>query len=151
METKAERTGFRDETLSKRHRLWGWNCPMMDVDFLAIEYNRLIPVAIIDYKCEKDMSSNEAGYTVLKKLGDMAGIPSFWVRYKEDLTEFSINPINDAAKNLKYRRPDGIEDQIFANNKAQKLTEIRYVGFLYWLRGATIPNDIADKILNRNQ
>lgn len=148
MQAKAERTGFRDEALSRRHRLWGWNCPMMDVDFLVIEYNKLMPCAIIDYKCEKDMLSSEAGYSVLKNLGDMAGLPSFWVRYKMDLTEFSINPINDAARNIRYRGLDGTSKQMFQGNKSQKLTEIRYVGFLYWLRGAIIPTDVADKILN---
>jgi len=32
--TAHERTGFRDEALSRRHREWGINCPAVDVDWL---------------------------------------------------------------------------------------------------------------------
>ena len=31
---RAERTHWRDEALSERHRLWGYDCPAVDVDFL---------------------------------------------------------------------------------------------------------------------
>jgi len=36
--------------LSDRHRQWGDDCPMVDLDFLMCEYNHGVPVAIVDYK-----------------------------------------------------------------------------------------------------
>lgn len=32
--TAQERTGWRDEEISARHRIWGVNCPAVDLDFL---------------------------------------------------------------------------------------------------------------------
>ena len=40
MKTKTvprERTGWRDEEISRRHRLYGVSCPMIDIDFLVSE------------------------------------------------------------------------------------------------------------------
>lgn len=34
-----ERTGWRDENLSRRHREWGFHCPAVDLGFLLIEYD----------------------------------------------------------------------------------------------------------------
>ena len=35
-EVRPERTGWRDEKLSQRHRMWGWDCPAVDIDFLLL-------------------------------------------------------------------------------------------------------------------
>lgn len=39
-----ERTGWRDERLSRRHREWGFDCPMVDCDFIAVEFDHKEPV-----------------------------------------------------------------------------------------------------------
>jgi len=48
--TRPERTQWRDQKLSERHRAWGFNCPAIDIDFLMVEFHTGKPVAIIDYK-----------------------------------------------------------------------------------------------------
>jgi hypothetical protein len=35
-----ERNGWRDLEMSLRHKLWGFHCPAVDIDFLMVEYNR---------------------------------------------------------------------------------------------------------------
>ena len=47
---RRERSGWRDEWISKRHRLWGFDCPAVDIDFLMLEYDRSVPCALIEYK-----------------------------------------------------------------------------------------------------
>ena len=37
MEVRKERTGWRDEEISRRHRLWGVSCAATDIDFLLVE------------------------------------------------------------------------------------------------------------------
>jgi hypothetical protein len=46
----SERTGWRDESVSRRHRKWGFDCPATDLDFMLLEYNHGAPVAVVDYK-----------------------------------------------------------------------------------------------------
>lgn len=45
-----ERSGWRDMELSGRHRIWGFNCPAVDLDFLMVEYNLGIAIAVVEYK-----------------------------------------------------------------------------------------------------
>ena len=35
---KPETHGFRDESISRRHRMYGFNCPAADLDFLLVEF-----------------------------------------------------------------------------------------------------------------
>ena len=60
--TTKERTGWRDERISQRHRLWGVECQAIDLDFLLVEYRSeyddIRPVAIIEYKHECAPSQN---------------------------------------------------------------------------------------------
>ena len=50
MNVKQERTNWRDEALSQRHRQWGWNCPGLDLDFVFLEYDKGRAVAVVEYK-----------------------------------------------------------------------------------------------------
>lgn len=57
--SNEERTSWRHEALSKRHRDWGIpgtsaNLPMVDIDFLCLDYDSATPKAIIDYKYRDD-------------------------------------------------------------------------------------------------
>ena len=68
MEVKKERSGWRDEGISRRHRLWGVSCSATDIDFLLVEYIYNTPKAIIEYKNEhappQKLSASQ--YQVLK-------------------------------------------------------------------------------------
>src|ERR1700738_3063583 len=45
-----EKLGGRDQKISERHRLYGFNCPAVDIDlFLVVEYTGGSPSAIVGY------------------------------------------------------------------------------------------------------
>ena len=120
---KAERTSWRDMGLSARHRLWGFNCPMVDIDFLAVEFESREPAAIIDYKHERNtrVDLKAPGIETLGKLGDRANLPVFVVHYSADYHWWRVYPVNSLAMAI-YDKPTSLK-------------ESDYVKFLYSLRG----------------
>lgn len=124
MFVKQERTAWRDEGISRRHRTWGWDCPCIDIDFLLIEYTHNEPVALIEYKNERatKVDFSASGYKTLIRLADMAGLPAFNVRYADDYSWFEIVALNS-------RGVAWVESY-------QTMTEAEYVAFLYKLRQA---------------
>jgi hypothetical protein len=132
---KAERTGWRDEGLSRRHRLWGWDCPAVDVDFLLVEYDRSEPKAIIEYKSvDADMqTSKHPSYVALRKLADAAHLPLFAVRYGETYEWWNVTALNDAALTMQ----NGERLLLY-------FSEADYVRFLYEVvRGRPMPEGLA--------
>lgn len=130
-EVKPERTGWRDQRLSLRHRQWGLDCPAADIDFLLAEYDHYQPVALIEYKHEfaAPAMTKDATRRVLANLGNAAKLPAFGVRYADDLSWFRPVPLNDRAK---QELPEVV-----------RMSEKGFVTFLYRLRGRTIPAAIA--------
>ncbi|NBW20592.1 MAG: hypothetical protein EBR82_72755 [Caulobacteraceae bacterium] len=124
----------------------------MDLDFILAEYDRCVPIALIDYKHEHGTINLESANTrTLIALGDMAGIPAFIVRYghsnqsgwwgeveENSVPWFQIIPLNSHAHTA------GVP----SNDDNAKVTELVFVTWLYELRGRKIPQDIAD-ILNK--
>lgn len=128
----TERTGWRDEALSKRHREWGQNCPAVDMDFLMCEFNHGVPVALIDYKRFNANLNNTNSKTadVLSGFYNAKGeqLPFYIVRYWPNDWAFQILPQNLTACNT-LKKP-----------VSDVLTEQQYVRFLYWLRKITLTN-----------
>ena len=133
-QVRQERSGWRDEALSRRHREWGWDLPCVDIDFLMIVYDRFIPKALIEYKHENcpQRKTDDPGFKAVRALSDLARLPFFAVRYKADLTNFCVSAINDPA--IKYL------SKRFHND----MTEREYVEFLYRIRGRKMPADLFD-------
>ena len=131
-EVKQERSGWRDLALSNRHRMWGWDCPAVDLDFLFLEYDKGQPVAIVEYKHEKASAqyASHPTYQAMINLGTRADIPVFAARYKGDFTEWIVVPLNDIAKEKLAQR--------------KNMTEREWVTFLYELRGYTPPEQLFD-------
>ena len=130
-ETSGERTEWRDLALSKRHRKWGENCPMVDIDFLALEYDRARARAIVEYKHEDappEQYASRANYLALIDLGDRAGLPVFVVRYGADFSWFWVTPLNDPARAFVP--------------EPTRLSERQWVGILYSLRGRSVPESL---------
>ena len=142
---KAESTGWRDLDLPLRHRTWGDDVPAVDLDFVALEYNYLVPVALIDYKSGfsyAESARDRANFAALSKLAsfydgprsegpapaDGRGIPFIVVPYERRPWRFKIQPRNDVAHEIL---------PLAATNT--ELSEERYVRFLYWLRGNGAP------------
>ena len=126
-EVRKERTGWRDQRLSERHRRWGWDCPMVDIDFLALEYDEGKAAAIVEYKHENaaPQYASQPSYRAIIDLGDRAGVPVFAVRYADDFSWWRVIPLSCGAK------------KILAS--VQSMTEEQWVTFLYRLRGRDVP------------
>lgn len=130
--SSTERTGWRDEDLSLRHRKWGQDVPAIDLDFLLVEYDNATPVALIDYKHtrHKPIDLTHASYRALAKLGDATGLPVFYVVYADGFQAWSITAINYRAKEI-------------VRHSRICHSEIEYVEFLYRLRKREMPEEIT--------
>jgi hypothetical protein len=133
-EVKPERTGWRDESLSRRHRRWGWDCPAVDLDFLFLEYDHGKATAIVEYKNEHAAPQCVAHptYQALIDLGTRASLPVFACRYTDDFTTWRVFPLNEVAKTYLPQRV--------------VMTEPEWVRFLYGLRGYVCPQSVIDAI-----
>jgi len=128
---RAERTHWRDEALSERHRLWGYDCPAVDVDFLLIEFDRKQPCALVDYKHEKlPALRRNSNVATIGVLGSMADIPAFVCGYAEDFSWFWPIPLNEQA------------ERWISKHDGKRLTEKEWVEMLYAMRGRTMPIDL---------
>jgi len=125
--SELERTGWRCEKISQRHRDWGYNCPAVDLDFIVTEYNHGKPVALVEYK-EKHAASPDLTHPTYKALKDLAdnyspnAIPFLIAIYCPDDWWFKVIPVNQAA--IEY----------YKHVSGQFITEQRFVKSLYLLR-----------------
>lgn len=125
---KQERTGWRDLRLSQRHRLWGFNCPALDIDCF-IEYDNGEPAALIEYKNERaGEQTHSASYKALWMTAERADLPHFVVWYSSDFSRWTVYPV-------------GINAAQFLSEKAT-YNEAGYVSFLYRIRGRTMPAEV---------
>jgi hypothetical protein len=91
-----------DRELSERHYAWGQNCPAVDLDFLMCEFNRGIPVVLVDYKWQGAPLGNTNGFTfkalsgLYNEHGDQ--LPFFVARYWPDVWAFKVLPMNAPAQ-----------------------------------------------------
>lgn len=134
MSLTRERTGWRDERISERHRKWGIGCTATDFDFLMLEYEHGNPSAIIEYKHEKapKQYSSNAQYQALIKLSNSAKIPAIACRYSDDFSKYKIIPLNEYAKKF---IPERIE-----------VDEISWVTLLYKIRGRDVTPEFLESM-----
>lgn len=128
--SKIERTGWRDEGLSLRHRQWGVDCPAVDIDFLLLEYDKGLPMAIIEYKMQqsKESSFEHPSYKALRVLCDKSAMPFFICRYSFDYSTMEVIPVNEYAKKWL--------------NQKTTMSEKDYVTMLYSIRQRKAPDDL---------
>jgi hypothetical protein len=131
---KPERTGERDMSLSERHRLYGVDCPAVDIDLLLIEYDTATPVALIEYKNEHAYSGHTSWSTwhALETLANNALLPLFQVIYSSDFSRWQVRPMNYIAR---YRIPQPVE-----------MNEPDFVRFLYSIRGREVPLEVLENL-----
>lgn len=132
-----ERTGWRDQRISQRHRTWGFNCPAVDLDFLVAEYNIGKPVGLIEYKHfnAKIPDTLHPTYRALTALADGHSdgpLPFLIVYYWPDIWAFRVTPVNDCSK--RNFKPDEI------------LSELDFVKRLYRLRSLTLTKYLAGRL-----
>jgi hypothetical protein len=131
---RQERTGWRDQEISARHREWGFNCPAVDLDFLMVEYNIGKPVGLVEYKHHKAQlpNLNHPTYRALIDLADTAGLPFIIAFYWPGIWAFRVMPVNDIAK------------EHFGIN--EDFSEYDFVRLLYMLRHLTIDATVLRKL-----
>ena len=160
---KQERSGWRDQEISERHRFWGFNCPSVDLDFLMLEYNHRLPVALIEYKHAAVFNNNfnvsGANYKALAALAtgySQRPLPFFVAFYQPGNWFFFIKPVNQAAKSffdgLDFRCITGevvppgenTQDPSVGFVSERWISEQWFVFCLYRLRKAALDsNDLA--------
>jgi hypothetical protein len=146
-----ERTGFRDLTLSKRHRKYGINVPFTDVD--CLRYNRGVPVALEEWKYGGPQGvSRKAALAMLNpghnpnitaslNLAAAAGLPYFLTRHFGESTgaagtwEFDVIPGNDKARAIIH--------------EPTLMDERTYIAFIHQL-GGHVPDRGVERWLDRH-
>lgn len=129
---RQERTGWRCQAISNRHRQWGYNCPAVDLDFVVAEYNHGKPVALVEYK-DRHAKAPDIGHPTYCALCNLADgysggpLPFFIATYDPEDWWFRVLPINVKAIDH-YRH--------LAKNEV--LTEQRFVRSLYLLRKSVL-------------
>lgn len=150
MTVKQERTGWRDQVLSQRHRTWGFDCPALDLDFILAEYDTRVPVALIDYKHGlnwEPRAADRSNMAVLAELGSGyrcctecggRGLPSLIVKYEHGPLRFKLGPLLNAV--AEARIPLAAVERVMG--------EEWFVRLLYYLRGRPVPEEILVMIRN---
>lgn len=148
MERKVspERTGWRDEKFSKRHRdYYGYDAPLVDVDhmvdahteaFIGMEYDRALPVALLEAKATGAQPTNlkHPSIRALAHLATNSKIPFFIVRYDASCWNFFVIPVNAFA--------------LKAVPVATVMTELEYVThIIYGLRNRPVPREIEARLM----
>lgn len=139
---KPEKCGWRDEQISRRHRLWGVSCPAVDLDFVLLEFNYQEPVALVEYKHIRSKETGWHGgrYEALRKLCDgfhreengvfiHTPLPFLVARYNPGNWTFIVTPLNRSAR------------LIYARDVNKTISELRFVRYLYWLRKARLSKE----------
>ena len=131
----SERTGWRDERISRRHRSWGWDCPALDIDFLMLEYNHGLPSALVEFKHENaaPVHMGHPSMRALKILADRSRIPLFLVRYTDDFSRYFVTPGNENAREFLPHRTG--------------MTELDWIKLLYRCRGLELPEGLAEQFV----
>ena len=138
---KPENHEFRDGDLSLRHRLWGFDCPAVDLDFPVIEYNRGEAVAIVEYKYAVGPLQPDLGHPSMKALAGLANaseIPFVVAYYTREPWTFRVFRGNQYARQV-YRE-DG-----------RLLTEREFVESLYFIRKRKLSDADADTLAALDQ
>ncbi len=140
---RDELLGFRDEWISNRHRSWGKNAPMVDIDFLVVEYDSCIVRAVVEYKCAirddglptPPPDFSRANYKTLINMADRLGIPMFAVYYDRARITFRVFPANGWARRLTP------VPQIFS--------ELEWVTRIYALTMRIVPDEVCAVLCNK--
>jgi len=132
---RLERTGWRDATISQRHRQWGFDCPAVDIDFAMLEYNHGSPVAIVEYKHRAARMPNlqHASYRAIRKLADGYAdgpLPFLLAFYCPDDWWFKVFPANDTAQEFL----DQLSKKYGKVFQGEAIPERRFVAMLALLR-----------------
>jgi len=121
--------GWRDRWIWDRHRRWGKDVPVTDVDSIGWEYDLCKIIALIEYKHRDAPGMEWAQLTTMLNTADELMIPAYKTEFmRDDETDdgeplFWVTPLNPLAD---WITPGGW------------IPEEQYVGFLHEIRGRAI-------------
>ena len=125
---RAERTDWRDSKLDAIHKIYGYFCPCDNVEFLMLEYDKSIPVAIVDYRLYGRMNSS-LSRTVEdlcdNRLGPLPYVICEYRFFKNRIENIRLIPCNESA----YKK----------FGKTRIVSEQEYVRLLYKCREDIVP------------
>ena len=132
--------GWRDQGVSERHRMYGFDCPAVDLDFVVVEYDTGMPNGLVDLKfsCHA-LNTDHPSHRAVAWLASGRGLPYFVAEYHVDSWTYKLWPINPEAD--EFLDQHGVHPE-------QRVSEFQYVTLLYALRGKPLPPDV-DARLNR--
>ena len=118
--------GTRDMWLRDRHRTWGSNVPMMDMDGLLWEYDNRLVIGLIEYKHKHAARLEGAELETILTTAERLAVPAYEVRYLDDDDEplFHVEPLNPLGR--LFGHPSGW------------VSEDDYIRFLHEIRGRTV-------------
>jgi hypothetical protein len=134
---RPEKHAYRDEDISRRHRMWGFNCPAADLDFVMVEYNIGKPVALVEYKyyLHKITDFNHPTYRAIRCLADeykSGPLPFIVSLYSRDDWSFRVYCVNEAA------------EKHFCSG--EHLSELEYVQRLYRMRRQALAKHLENQL-----
>jgi hypothetical protein len=129
-----ERTGWRCEWISQRHREWHFSLAMTDLDFVCIESRFSDPVALIEYKAMRPRELQTSSLNAIRKLANLAALPFFITFYLERFPAFWVEPRNERAAAM------------IDASEAIAVSEREYVDFLFALRGEYAPTGVLESL-----
>jgi hypothetical protein len=139
-----ERSGWRDMELSGRHRIWGFNCPAVDLDFLMVEYNLGIAIAVVEYKHYlappqnfKHPTYRALGGLYVPSATGFEQLPLLIARYWPENWSFAALPVNESARAW------------LAQGRWTPMTERQFVESLYKMRELAIDQRILQNLNNQ--
>lgn len=130
---RQERTGWRDQALSRRHRQWGFNAPAVDIDFLMVEYDHHTAKAMVEYKAYlgQKIDTETSAIRALEDMANRSGLPFFVAAYDPTDFWFYVKPMNDIAK------------RYLPEKTARSISEADFVRLLYRVRGIPCPPQVS--------
>jgi|GEM_PF-597411 len=135
---KPEMRGYRDNWLSGRHRNWGVDVPMTDLDMLVTEFDTGKVVALVEYKCGVTDNGyvlpapnlSQMTYKALADMASRADLFFFVVYYYKGTQTFKVYPANQKALDLASGRTEIV------------FSEEEWVERLYRIRRREMPDEI---------
>lgn len=134
-QVSPERTGWRDEEISRRHRDYGIALPAVDMDFVLIEYDSAEVCAVIEHKryTAKPVNLNSTSIVAMSRFATKGEVPFYIVRYwpatNTEPWYYEVMPVNSYASEYVSRK--------------MMMSEKTYVNLLYRLRHQFMPDEIA--------
>lgn len=114
-----ERSGWRDRALLNWHCVNNVHCRAAGVQLLMLEYNRGLPVMVIEYRRYEDGVPN-TDHPIYRAIAAIAGALPFFIAYYDRGWGFCLTPLNRSAR---------------AMAAPELLTERDYVAWMHRVRG----------------